>query len=124
MYSYGLNSNGLYRYGLYAYGLYSYIVMAYIVMADIVMACTGMAYIFVACTVWLAVRSLQGGSSRHTELHVMISMLPSHDTCHYGRGRGAASSPQHHQGDGPASSLGRASMGKEQCAVVFSLAIS
>ena len=29
-----------------------------------------------------------------------------------------ASSAQHHQGDGPASSLGRVSVGTEQCAVV------
>ena len=33
-------------------------------------------------------------------------------------GEGAfASSVQHHQGDGPASSLGRVSMGTEQCAL-------
>jgi hypothetical protein len=33
-------------------------------------------------------------------------------------GGGLASSAQHHQEDGPASSLGRLSMGTEQCAVV------
>ena len=31
--------------------------------------------------------------------------------------RGESSSAQHHQGDGPTSSLGRVSMGKEQTAV-------
>ena len=38
-----------------------------------------------------------------------------------GGGGGMARSTQHHQGDGPASSLGRVSMGTEQCAVVISL---
>ena len=38
-------------------------------------------------------------------------------------GRGA-SSAQHHQEDGPASSPGRLSMGTEQCAVVFSSVVS
>ena len=37
---------------------------------------------------------------------------------------GLASSAQHHQGDGPASSLGRLSMNAEQCAVVVSLVVS
>ena len=38
-----------------------------------------------------------------------------------GGGRGEASSAQHHQGDGPASLLGRLSMGTEQCVVVVFL---
>ena len=37
--------------------------------------------------------------------------------------RGWATSAQHHQGDGPASSLGHLSMGTEQCAVVFFLTV-
>ena len=39
-------------------------------------------------------------------------------------GGGLASSAQHHQGDGPASSLGRLGMGTEQCAVVISSVVS
>ena len=38
--------------------------------------------------------------------------------------RALASSTQHHQRDGPASSLGRMSMGTEQCAVVIFLKLA
>ena len=36
---------------------------------------------------------------------------------------GSASSTQHHQGDGPASSLGCVSMGTEQCAMAIALVV-
>ena len=39
-------------------------------------------------------------------------------------GGAGGSSAQHHQGEGPASSLGRVSMGTEQHAVVISLVIT
>ena len=38
-----------------------------------------------------------------------------------GGDRGEASSTQHHREDGPTSSLGHVSMGREQCVVVVSL---
>ena len=40
------------------------------------------------------------------------------------QGRGVASSARHHQGDGPALSLGHLGMGTEQCVVVVWLVVS
>ena len=61
-------------------------------------------------------------SARRHEISVIIETILFEKVCRTNgdlacvcRGGGGAGSTQHHQGNGPASSLGCASMGTEQC---------